>query len=160
MLFHTIKPVEQGPYKFSLAAGLLSHAVRGRVSFTSSVEVVPSAKDLIYIWRGTFVEETSPPPAPITLIAKLLMAPDQAYESALRNEAKMYDKLEDLQGTYIPKFYGLYTRVEGEYAPQRHEPYMVLLVEDCGNAYESWSQIENASFETRCARVLIERVDR
>lgn len=81
------------------------------------------------VFRGTLsgdgVEE-------IKVVCKLSVAPSLQVERRYQHEASVYEnELHELQGRYIPKFYGLYT------GTLRSSPAMCLLLEDCGESVNS-----------------------
>ena len=78
------------------------------------------------ILSGDGVEE------PVKVVCKLSVAPSSQVERMYRHEASVYEKyLYELQGRYIPKFYGLYT------GTLRANPAVCLLLEDCGESISS-----------------------
>ena len=77
---------------------------------------------------------------PRNVVCKLRISTDTAvfarYDRRLRHEAHIYgDNLQDMQGHYVPRFYGLCT---GSVASK---PAICLLVEDCGVSVPYYSDL-------------------
>lgn len=72
----------------------------------------------------------------VKVVCKLAVAPSQRLESRYHREASVYENhLHELQGRYIPKFYGLYT------GTLRSNPALCLLLEDCGESVNSFDTL-------------------
>ena len=135
--FYPLKKHSSVPFTFtarvepSKLSGAASTSHR-KLEFRST-EIIQSGETTVY--RGVLIGLGA---QEIQAICKLAVNPDRDLRDGFQNEACAYqDTLRDMQGHYIPEFYGLYDGIV------RRDDAVCLIVEDRGRSIGMFSRMSD-----------------
>lgn len=122
----------------------------GALEFRTDIEASKGlyfwdSNDEVLVWKGE-LSFAAGDRAPENVVVKASML--STGVARLVHEAKVYDTLRSLQGLHIPRLVGLFKRSD-TIDLRRFEPRAVLLLQDCGDAFESWQDIYTQNFDIR-----------